>query len=72
MRDNAAQANPFKQLLDQYEERKKTKAIADAEILHGGRRPPPPPPPSGGGGAAFAKHPGLRATPPRPPSGGKK
>ena len=64
--DVAAQGNPFKQLLDQYEERKKTKAIADAEILHGNRRPPPPPP-SSPGATAFAKHPGLRATPPPPP-----
>jgi hypothetical protein len=66
VQDDAAQANPFKQLLDKYEERKKTKAIADAEILHGGRRPPPPPPPPGA--SAFAKHPGLRATPPPRPN----
>lgn len=59
----AAQSNPFKQLLDRYEETKKNKAIADAEILHGGRRPPPPPPPPGASNT-FAKHPGLRATPP--------
>jgi hypothetical protein len=56
--------NPFKKILDTYEESKRSKAIADSEILYGKR---PPPPPSGNKQAVLTfAHP-----PPKSTKGGK-
>jgi hypothetical protein len=34
--------NPFKALLDKLEQNKRSKAVADSEIIHGQKPPPPP------------------------------
>jgi hypothetical protein len=53
-------ANPFKKLFSQLEDRRKNKAIAEAEILHGQRPPPPPGMNKAGVTQTFAQPPKLR------------
>jgi len=70
----AADANPFQKLLDSFEEKKRLKATAEAEIMHGGRLRPPPPPPSSSAAAAGrgGKGGGMMTYAQRPPRAGKK
>jgi len=59
--------NPFKKLIEQMEKRKQTKAVADAEILHGHRPPPAPGSYKSTPVNTYSYNPKLRKSSPPPP-----